>query len=52
MTKAKSKILDYELNDDRLIVHVETKLSKDVLRYVNKGVELIIEIFGDFDLAE
>jgi len=47
------ELTKYELNDDKLIVHVKTKLSKDVLQYVNKkGVELIIDIFGDFDLAD
>jgi len=52
LTTTRFELTKYELNDDKLIAHVETKLSKDVLQYVNKGVELIIEIFGDFDLAD
>ena len=49
MMIAKSmKVLGYELNDDKLIAHGETKLSKDVLQYVNKkGVKLVIDVFGD-----
>jgi len=47
------ELTKYELNNDKLTVHVETKLSKDVLQYVNKkGVELVIDVFGDFDLTE
>jgi hypothetical protein len=53
LTTTRFELTKHELNNDKLIVHVETELSKDVLQYVNKkGVELIIEIFGDFDLAD
>lgn len=52
LTTTRFELTKYELNDDKLIIHVETKLSKDVLQYVNKkGVELVIDIFGDFDLT-
>jgi len=53
LTTTRFELTKYEINDNKLTVHVETKLSKDVLQYVNKkGVELVIDVFGDFDLTE
>ena len=52
LTTTRFELTKYEINDNKLTVHVETKLSKDVLQYVNKkDVELVINVFGDFDLA-
>ena len=48
LTTTRFELTKYELNNDKLIAHGETKLSKDVLQYVNrKGVKLVIDVFGD-----
>ena len=52
LTTTRFELTKYELNDDKLIAHGETKLSKDVLQYVNKkGVKLVIDVFGDVYLT-
>jgi len=52
LTTTRFEITKHELNNDKLIVHGEIKLSKDVLQYVNKeDVELVIEVSGDVNLT-
>ena len=52
LTTTRFELTKFELNDDKLIAHGETKLSKDVLQYVNKkGVKLAIDVFGDVYLT-
>lgn len=52
LTTTRFELTKYELNNDKLIAHGETKLSKDVLQYVNKkGVKPVIDVFGDVYLT-
>jgi len=52
LTTTRFELTKYEINGDKLIAHGETKLSKDVLQYVNKkGVKLVIDVFGDVYLT-